>query len=550
MAATDDARWALGVFFIVMVAALWAGSSVLTQFIYDNLHFDEPFVLTYLGTSLFAIYLPSWWLLSYLGWVDNPPLRFAPDVSEPLDECFDARKYEKISLVNANTGEANDVFGEDGDLSDTDLNDNTFRKHRTDFESRAEVFSPIQAVQNSPFPPSQQQPREVGGVANISSDLMSPILGFGGMSTGQDAETATAAAAEAAAGPILRSGSDDARIIHAAGEERGQRNHSGGEEGGAGNAQTSAAAAAADGKGVGVMSHTGTARVSLLVCPIWFLANWSYNQSLSMTSITSSTIISTTSALFSFILSVCFAGEKFTLLKLAGVGCCMGGTVLVTLSDSLGGGSGGGDDGGNDDGGGNGDNGGGGEDVETTHQTLGDLVALFSAVCYSCYTVGIKSFLPDDDAVAMPLLFGYLGLFNMLLLAPVLLLVVVLGKGAAVQGLTPTVFGLICAGGFFNNVVSDYLWARAVVLTTPTIATVGLSLTIPLAFLSDAFFHGLLPEPLEAFGAGCVVAGFVLVNAGDDGGDGGSSCESKANFLLAKAKGLARQCPSFLGGRG
>ena len=38
-----------------------------------------------------------------------------------------------------------------------------------------------------------------------------------------------------------------------------------------------------------------------------------------------------------------------------------------------------------------------------------------------------------------------------------------------------------------NNVLSDYLWARAVVLTTPTVATVGLSLTIPLAFVSDLF---------------------------------------------------------------
>ena len=58
----------------------------------------------------------------------------------------------------------------------------------------------------------------------------------------------------------------------------------------------------------------------------------------------------------------------------------------------------------------------------------------------------IKTFVPDDDAISMPLLFGYLGLFNMLLLAPVLVVVAVLGQGAALQGLTPTVFGLICAG--------------------------------------------------------------------------------------------------------
>ena len=44
--------------------------------------------------------------------------------------------------------------------------------------------------------------------------------------------------------------------------------------------------------------------------------------------------------------------------------------------------------------------------VMATHGFWGDLMALLSAVCYSCYTVVIKKFVPDDDAVDMPLLFG------------------------------------------------------------------------------------------------------------------------------------------------
>ena len=30
-----------------------------------------------------------------------------------------------------------------------------------------------------------------------------------------------------------------------------------------------------------------------------------------------------------------------------------------------------------------------------------------------------------------------------------------------------------CAKGLFDNVLSDYLWARAVLLTSPTVASVG-----------------------------------------------------------------------------
>jgi hypothetical protein len=38
--------WALGVFFILIVAALWAGASVIIQYIFQDLDFDQPFVLT------------------------------------------------------------------------------------------------------------------------------------------------------------------------------------------------------------------------------------------------------------------------------------------------------------------------------------------------------------------------------------------------------------------------------------------------------------------------------------------------------------------------
>jgi len=78
------------------------------------------------------------------------------------------------------------------------------------------------------------------------------------------------------------------------------------------------------------------------------------------------------------------------------------------------------------------------------------------------------------------------------------------------------VFLALIAKGLFDNVLADYLWARAVVLTSPSLASVGLSLTIPLAVASDA---ARLPgsDPIQG-GAGMVIggllvlAGFGLVN--------------------------------------
>ena len=78
-------------------------------------------------------------------------------------------------------------------------------------------------------------------------------------------------------------------------------------------------------------------------------------------------------------------------------------------------------------------------------------------------------------------------------------------------------------------VCSDYLWARAVVLTSATIATVGLGLTIPLAFISDLLWMGQPGDQVVSIssitGALSVLAGFVLVNIGDDAEERGSSDE-------------------------
>ena len=82
--------------------------------------------------------------------------------------------------------------------------------------------------------------------------------------------------------------------------------------------------------------------------------------------------------------------------------------------------------------------------------------------------------------------------------------------------MTWIVFGYLVAKGLLDNVLSDYLWARAVVLTSATVATVGLGLTIPLAFVSDWIMgHANVATIQSVLGAVAVLAGFILVNLGD-----------------------------------
>lgn len=171
---------------------------------------------------------------------------------------------------------------------------------------------------------------------------------------------------------------------------------------------------------------------------------------------------------------------------MAGLLLSMGGTVLVGLADRNG---------------------------EGTNSVAGDALCLFAAIMYGVYTTALRVLVPDDRSVSFQLLFGYVGLLSLLLLLPpTLLLLLTHALPSVFAGLSLSVLGFIVLNGLADNVLSDYLWARSIVLTSPTVATVGLSLTIPLAFLSDAALgkaHGGLKEVL---GAVAVAAGFGLVS--------------------------------------
>jgi solute carrier family 35 protein F5 len=120
------------------------------------------------------------------------------------------------------------------------------------------------------------------------------------------------------------------------------------------------------------------------------------------------------------------------------------------------------------------------------HNTaLGVSLCLGSALLYGVYTVLIGQVTPSDEGVFnIRVMFGFVGLFNLVLLAPVIGILHATGT-EDLSGLSWNILGLIVIKGLFDNVLSDILWAMAILLTSPTAATIGLSLTVPLAIASD-----------------------------------------------------------------
>ncbi|KAE7997982.1 hypothetical protein FH972_002566 [Carpinus fangiana] len=244
----------------------------------------------------------------------------------------------------------------------------------------------------------------------------------------------------------------------------------------------------------GRWTRTRVAKVSLLICPFWFLAQLTFNLSLKYTTVTSNTILSSASSLFTFLVSLAFLGENFTWLKLVSVVLCMAGTIIVSLGDSEAG------------------------LTAASNPLLGDILALVSAALYAVYITLIRKKLPDDDGksghVSMAQFLGFLGLFNLFIFLPVAL-ILNFTKLEPFDVLTWEQAGLVVGKGLLDNVLSDYLWAKAVLLTTTTVATAGLTIQVPIAAIVDSIM-GTAPHLMDYLGALAVMIGFAGINIPSD----------------------------------
>lgn len=63
-----------------------------------------------------------------------------------------------------------------------------------------------------------------------------------------------------------------------------------------------------------------------------------------------------------------------------------------------------------------------------------------------------------------------------------------------------------------SSFVSDYCWAYAMLLTTPLVVAVGLSMTIPLSLVGQMILSKQYSSALYWVGAGIVLLSFLFVN--------------------------------------
>ncbi|OIW29806.1 hypothetical protein CONLIGDRAFT_345962 [Coniochaeta ligniaria NRRL 30616] len=244
------------------------------------------------------------------------------------------------------------------------------------------------------------------------------------------------------------------------------------------------------------LSLRETAWLSLEFCMLWFLANYFASACLEYTSVGSVTILTSTSSVWTLVFCAVMKVEGFTYRKLVGVLASMAGVILISSIDLSGA---------SDDNRGN-----------FPHKTrgqiaVGDAMAFFSAIVYGMYVTVMKRSVGNEDRVDMPLFFGLVGLFNVLFLWPGFFILHF--TGIEPFALPPS--GKVWAILMLNSVssfISDMSWAYAMLLTTPLVVTVGLSLTIPLSLIGEMIQYEQYSSWIYWIGAGIVFLSFLFVN--------------------------------------
>lgn len=245
------------------------------------------------------------------------------------------------------------------------------------------------------------------------------------------------------------------------------------------------------------LSLRETAWLSLEFCMLWFFANYFASACLQYTSVGSVTILTSTSSVWTLVFCAWMKVDPFSVRKLIGVMASLAGIILISSVDLSG------KD--NDDNRGN-----------FPHKTqqqiaIGDSMALVSAIVYGLYVTVMKVRVGDEDRVSMPLFFGLVGIINVLTLWPLFFILHFTGIETFEMPPTGKIWAIILLNSI-SSFISDMSWAYAMLLTTPLIVTVGLSLTIPLSLIGEMIQYQQFSSFLYWVGAGIVLLSFLFIN--------------------------------------
>ncbi|XP_038047864.1 solute carrier family 35 member F5-like [Patiria miniata] len=232
---------------------------------------------------------------------------------------------------------------------------------------------------------------------------------------------------------------------------------------------------------------TQVIKISLSFCVVWFLANFSYQEALNDTQMAIVNTLSSTSGLFTMLLASVFpssSGDKFTLTKLVSVLFSVGGVAMVSFTTT-----------------------------DNAHEEVkvGSFWALGGAFLYAVYLVMLKRRVDNENTLDIPMFFGFVGLFNFLLIWPGLI-ILHFSNWETLEMPSVKVVLYLALNGIIGTVISEFLWLWGCFLTSSLIATLALSLTIPISILLDMYLSRVHFSLLFFVGAVPIFVSFFVIS--------------------------------------
>ncbi|KAK2644888.1 hypothetical protein Ddye_020083 [Dipteronia dyeriana] len=216
------------------------------------------------------------------------------------------------------------------------------------------------------------------------------------------------------------------------------------------------------------------------------------------TSVASSTLLSSTSGLFTLLISALLGQDKVNAVKVVSVVVSVAGVAMTTLGKTWA--------------------------ADESQSSISknqayprDLFAILSVITYALFTVLLKKFSGEQgERVDMQKLFGYIGLFTLAALWCLEWPLTAIGIETKLTfPHSAKTADIILVNSFVGSFLCDYFMALAVVWTSPLVAALGVSLSIPIAMLEDMLIHGQQYSVIYMIGSAQVFLGFVMANLAD-----------------------------------
>ncbi|KAI6179463.1 Protein FAM91A1 [Aphelenchoides besseyi] len=232
-------------------------------------------------------------------------------------------------------------------------------------------------------------------------------------------------------------------------------------------------------------------RYTLYFAPLWVLSSVTYQAALVYSSVSTVNLISASSSLFVLVFGALLSShsaDRFSWTKLLLVLINLSGVAIVSqFSTSI----------------------------------IGAGLSFVSAMIYAIYLVVFSVMSRRTGSVDMNLMF-----------------VIVHHTGLEPQLPLPSnqEIMLIILNSLIGSIFSDYLWLYATLLTNGLVASISLTLTIPLSMIADVVVNGQLPDLAEMLSAIPIMTSFVAATMISNSKKSASNDLAKIGFKLVSSK--------------